>query len=223
MANLITLSRLLLLFCVVVLALDAPPALQLLNVPLLIVLFVTDALDGYVARRFHEVCVFGAVFDIAADRIVEYVLWIVLAVLGAVPIWVPLLFVVRGTMVDSIRSSYVRTEIDSPFGMMRTGLGKWLVAGSFMRVFYAVNKAVAFCWLIALRPLPELLPEFWPAWGETLEQVGRALVYLAVTLCLGRGVPVIAEFVYQERASLSGRLQRNGNGGGKGKAGADLI
>lgn len=208
MANLITLSRLLLLFCVVVMAMEAPPALQLLNVPLLIVLFVTDALDGYVARRYHEASLFGAVFDIAADRIVEYVLWIVLALVEQVPLWVPLVFIVRGTMVDSIRSSYVRTTIDSPFGMMRTALGKWLVAGRFMRVFYAVIKAVVFCWLMLLHPLPALRPDLWAEFGPELSQVGRALVYLAVFLCLGRGFPVIAEFVYQERESVFGRLGR---------------
>ena len=72
MANLITLSRLLLLIVVVVIAYQPEhPWWQLANVPLLIFLFVTDGLDGYVARKRGEASVFGAMFDIAGDRIVE--------------------------------------------------------------------------------------------------------------------------------------------------------
>ena len=105
MANLITLSRLLLLILVVIIAYRPPSLLQLLNVPLLILVFVTDGLDGYVARRRNETSQFGAMFDIAGDRIVELTMWIVLAHLQLVPIWVPIVFVVRGTIVDAIRAS----------------------------------------------------------------------------------------------------------------------
>ena len=103
MANLITLSRLLLLLLVVVIAYQAPPLWQLLDVPLLIVVFVTDGLDGYVARKRNETSLFGAMFDIAGDRIVELTMWIVLADIDMVAIWVPLVFVIRGVVVDTIR------------------------------------------------------------------------------------------------------------------------
>ena len=88
MANAITLSRLLLLWLVVLLAVAAPPAWQLLNVPLLILVFVSDGLDGYVARALQQTSLFGALFDIAADRIVELSLWVLLAYLQLIPLWV---------------------------------------------------------------------------------------------------------------------------------------
>src|SRR4029453_19029077 len=77
MANLITLSRLLLLFVVVAIAYQPPTWLKLIDIPLLIFVFVTDGLDGYVARRRGEASQFGAMFDIAVDRIVELSLWVV--------------------------------------------------------------------------------------------------------------------------------------------------
>ena len=110
MANLITLARLILLFVVVAIAYQPSSTFQLINLPLLIALFVADAIDGHVARRLNESSVFGAMFDIASDRIVEYTLWIIFADLDLVPIWVPLIFVFRGTIVDTIRSSHVRAE-----------------------------------------------------------------------------------------------------------------
>jgi CDP-diacylglycerol--glycerol-3-phosphate 3-phosphatidyltransferase len=207
MANLITLSRLVLLIAVVAIAYQQPSSLlHFINVPLLIVVFVTDGLDGYVARKRNEASLFGAMFDIAGDRIVELTMWIVLADLNLVPIWVPLVFVIRGTIVDTIRSGQTATHQQSPFAMMETPLGKWLVAGKFMRIFYAVLKAHAFCWLLFIQPMPALFPGFWSSWGGLMAGIGAVLVYLSVAVCLARGLPVIIEFIYSERHAILGKL-----------------
>jgi CDP-diacylglycerol--glycerol-3-phosphate 3-phosphatidyltransferase len=202
MANLITLSRLLLLLLVAWIAYQPPSAWQLLNVPLMILIFVTDGLDGYVARKRNETTLFGALFDIAGDRIVELTMWIVLADLDLVPVWVPLVFIIRGTVVDTIRSSQSANEGETPFGMMRSPLGRWLVAGRFMRAFYAVIKAVAFCWLLLILPLPAVVPALWSEWGWLLTAIGAGAVWLAVVLCIARGLPVVVEFVHARRHEL---------------------
>ena len=214
MANLITLSRLLLLIVIVAIAYRAPPLVQLINVPLLILVFVTDGLDGYVARKRGEASVFGAMFDIAGDRIVELTMWIVLSDLTylatdlpLVPIWVPLVFVIRGIIVDTIRANQVTTDGKSPFDMIRTGIGQWIVGGKFMRIFYAVLKAHAFCWLLLMRPMPELLPGIWLEWSWLTIGIGNFLVYLSVLICVARALPVVAEFLYLERKSLLPRGQ----------------
>ncbi len=206
MANLITLSRLLLLIVVVVIAYRPPGLLQLINVPLLILAFLTDGIDGYVARKRHETSQFGAMFDIAGDRIVELTMWIVLAHLKLVPIWVPLVFVVRGTIVDAIRASQISSRRESPFALMETPLGKWLVAERFMRALYAVVKATAFCWLLLLQPLPVVAPAVWSEFGGIGIAIGEGLVLIAVALCLVRGLPVIVEFIYSERRAILGSL-----------------
>jgi len=208
MANLITLSRLLLLIVVVVIAYQPPALYQLANVPLMILVFVTDGLDGYVARKRHETTRFGAMFDIAGDRIVELTMWIVLAHLGLVPVWVPIVFVVRGTIVDAIRASQTKSRRASPFALMATPLGKWLVAGRFMRALYAVAKATAFCWLLLLQPLPVVAPGLWADHGANATAIGSGLVLFAVALCLVRGLPVIVEFAYAERRAILGSLLR---------------
>lgn len=47
----------------------------------------TDFVDGYVARRFHQVSTLGKVLDPTADRIVVGTGVIAIAVYGAVPAW----------------------------------------------------------------------------------------------------------------------------------------
>lgn len=205
MANLITLSRLLLLMVVVLIAYQPYSWWHIFNVALLILVFVSDGLDGYIARKRKEESVFGAMFDIASDRIAELTMWIVLVDLGMVPVWVPLVFIVRGTIVDTIRANQVTTAHETPFSMLETPLGKWLVAGKFMRAFYAVLKATTFCWLLLIRPLPDLLPVLWSGWSGPLQAIGMALVYLSVVTCVVRGLPVIMEFAYKEKDNFAPR------------------
>ena len=205
MANLITLSRLLLLIVVVLIAYQPYSYWHIVNVALLILVFVSDGLDGYVARKRGEASVFGAMFDIASDRITELTMWIVLVDLGIVPVWVPLVFIIRGTIVDTIRANQVTTAHETPFSMLQTPLGKWLVAGKFMRIFYAALKATTFCWLLLIQPLPVLLPAIWPDWSWLLEGIGNVLVYLSVLTCVIRGLPVIMEFAYKEKDNFAPR------------------
>jgi CDP-diacylglycerol--glycerol-3-phosphate 3-phosphatidyltransferase len=89
MANLITVARLILLFVVVAILYASPGPLASLTMVSLVIVFAGDGLDGWVARRRGSTSQFGAVFDIAGDRVVETVLWIAFADLDLVPIWVP--------------------------------------------------------------------------------------------------------------------------------------
>lgn len=146
-----------------------------------------DGLDGYFARKLNQSSKFGAILDIAGDRCVEMAYWIVFATLGWIPVWVPLLYLVRGTFVDAVRSQ-ASEQGYTAFGaktMMQSGLGKFLVASNFSRFTYAVVKALAFCMVIA-------------AQTKALHQelyIGLAnwLVYISAAFCLVRGFPVLFE------------------------------
>lgn len=198
MANLITLTRFLLLFLLVTMAYQASPSWQLLDAPLLLVIIALDGLDGYVARKLGETSVFGSIFDIAVDRVVEITLWVVLGHLGLVPIWVVMVFIVRGTIVDSIRYVAI-SEGQTAFGMMRSPLGRFLVAGRFMRALYGTVKALTFGWILLIQPLPALVPGHWAEWSGTWAVVTLTLVLASVGLCLLRGLPVVVEFVLDQR------------------------
>jgi CDP-diacylglycerol--glycerol-3-phosphate 3-phosphatidyltransferase len=194
MANLITLGRFLLLFLLVTAAYEAPPAWQVANAPLLLLIIALDGVDGYVARKRNETSVFGSIFDIAIDRVVENVLWVILADLGLVPIWVAIVFITRSSIVDSIRYAAI-SRGETAFGMMRSPLGRFLVAGRFMRGFYGALKAVTFGWIFMVQPWPVLWPEHWTGWGSAIEAVTLLLVYMSVIVCILRAAPVVAEFV----------------------------
>lgn len=201
MANLITIARLILLFVVVAMIHFRPVELALPSMVLLGVVFAGDGLDGWVARRRGSTSPFGAVFDIAGDRIVETVLWVYFAWERVIPLWVPFLVIVRGGIVDALRSmSYV--EGMTAFGeknMMRSALTRWLTAGRFMRGLYGYVKAAAFVFLTGY--LGYLQPEAAGTWLERLfgldlvRWLGWATVYSAVALTLIRGLPVLFDAI----------------------------
>ncbi|MFA6212944.1 MAG: CDP-alcohol phosphatidyltransferase family protein [Candidatus Obscuribacterales bacterium] len=146
-----------------------------------------DGLDGYFARKLNQATKLGAILDIAGDRAVEMAYWIVFAALGWLPVWVPLLFLIRGTFVDAIRSQ-ASSEGYTAFGaktMMQSGIGKFLVASNFSRFTYAVVKALAFCLIIAAHT--EILKSSWA------QPTASFLVYLSAGFCLIRGLPVLFE------------------------------
>jgi len=208
MANLVTLSRLLLLLVVIWLFYLPPSVWGFVNFVLVILIFVSDGLDGYIARKRNETSLFGALFDIAGDRIVELTLWIVTADNDLVPIWVPLVFIIRGVIVDTIRSSTAVAQGMAPFALMRSRLGKLLVAGKFMRVLYAVVKASAFAGLALQKPFPAMLPWLWGYVGWLITGLTYFFVYASVVLCIARGWPVIAEFVYAQKNDILRRPGR---------------
>lgn len=212
MANLITVGRLLLLFGVVAMLYHDPVGLAWLTMPLIVVVFAGDGLDGWVARKRGSTSQFGAIFDIAGDRVVETVLWMVFADLGAIPIWVPIAVVTRGAMVDALRAASYGDGMTA-FGernMMRSELTRWLTAGRFMRGLYGFAKAAGFVFLAG-----EVAWRNAAAAGTWVGQLydlpgvrafGWFWVWASFVLMLVRGLPVILDALpaLRERDAASG-------------------
>ena len=91
---------------------------------------------------------------------------------------------------------------------MRSPLGKFIVAGKFVRTLYAVVKAAAFAGLALQRPFPALLPELWGSVGWLLTGLTYFFVYFSVVLCIARGLPVMAEFVHAQKHDILKRPGR---------------
>ncbi len=82
--NAITLSR---LFLVPVLILALKDHRYLSGLIIFIIAGITDALDGYIAKRFNSVSQFGAVLDPLADKVLLVSAYVMLTVIGHVPFW----------------------------------------------------------------------------------------------------------------------------------------
>jgi CDP-diacylglycerol--glycerol-3-phosphate 3-phosphatidyltransferase len=165
-------------------------------VGLTIVAVSLDGVDGYLARTRGLATPLGAQFDILGDRVVENLFFTFFAASGLVSFWVPVLFFVRGTLTDFLRSLAARSG-RSGFGrnsMLESWWGRSLVASRTSRAAYATLKCVCFCCLGLILPLPHV-PAAWmdaPArlW---LSFAGETLVGATVFFCIVRAIPVVWE------------------------------
>ncbi|MGE0199959.1 MAG: CDP-alcohol phosphatidyltransferase family protein [Candidatus Melainabacteria bacterium] len=190
MANLVSAFRTLLAFGVLAMLWWPTQTVYLWAFGLTTAVIVLDGVDGWVARTFNESSKAGALIDILGDRIVEQAYWIVFAVLGWVPVWVPLVVMTRGILVDGLRSLALE-EGFTAFGqtsMMQSKLGVLLVSSRASRWLYAACKAVAFAFVILAHT-----PDFPADVRLTVTAIAVTAVYGSVIFCVLRGLPVLME------------------------------
>ncbi|RMF58557.1 MAG: CDP-alcohol phosphatidyltransferase family protein [Calditrichaeota bacterium] len=196
-ANIITLSRIVMAFGIIFLF-QGDFYFRIIGVGLTLVVIYLDALDGIVARKLGVASDFGALFDITGDRIVEHVYWILFTALGLVNLWVPIIFISRSFLVDTLRTVAYSKEGKTPFGeksMMRSGLTFMLTASRPSRTIYGVAKVVVFMLLglvlsfqVPNHPLEKMVT---PERLYLLERWTMVLVWVVVAMNLIRGLPVL--------------------------------
>ncbi len=203
MANLITGGRIILLFVAVAFLYSGEFWLPFVAGFLIAVVILADGLDGWIARRRGSTSELGAVLDIAGDRIVENVLWVVFAHLQIIPIWVPLVVITRSFTVDVVRSAMLARGM-TPFGdqtMMRSEFTRFLTSGRFSRAYYGWSKGLAFvllAWMHAWKLEPDrFLSAVYDV--EVFRGIVWFIVYSSVAICVIRGLPVLYDALYYFR------------------------
>ena len=196
MANIITVARYPLLFIYLGILYFGNQTLMFWDVLLIIIIFNLDSLDGWVARKLNEASLLGSVLDIAADRTLEYILWVVYAHLGLIPVLVPIIVLIRGTAVDAVRSVRLKSGL-SAFDQIQSPLSKFLVSSRFMRAFYGIAKGAA----AALLTLAYALQSNSGPWPDLVYQTGLIFTWISVSLCVTRGLPVLIEGIKEIKVS----------------------
>ena len=134
--TIINFSRILIIFPFIMIAPEKP----FLGALLFAVASLTDLLDGYIARKFKVSSEFGALFDIAGDRIVESVFWIYFTYAGMISFWIPLIIITRGFLSDNVRALAFRSG-KTPFG--KNTISRFSIDGKcflwYIRVFTGKN------------------------------------------------------------------------------------
>ena len=109
---------------------------RLAAVAALLVMFVSDGLDGYLARRLGRVTELGKILDPAADKIAVAVVFVYLVVVGEFPLWVFLLVVARDVAIVMGGLAIARRSRSVPQALM-VGKIAVVVLGLVVLVFAA--------------------------------------------------------------------------------------
>ena len=94
--NLITLGRLLLVPVIISLLLDGR---HVLVFTLFLVAGVSDAVDGFVAKRYNSATALGAYLDPLADKALLVSIFVALGILNHLPVWLVILVVSRDILI----------------------------------------------------------------------------------------------------------------------------
>ncbi len=172
--NLISLARLVLaimLFAVVEEAVGEQPLVALV---LFVIAAATDWVDGWYARRFHQVSRLGRIFDPLVDKVIVCGTFVLLAdrTGSALLPWMAVVIVVRELVVTAIRAEMERAGRDFSAG--------W--SGKLKMVFQCVAIGL------------ELGSRVWPGLatgGVTVHQAAAAVAWLAVVTTIWSGVEYI--------------------------------
>lgn len=146
---------------------------------------ITDALDGFIARRFNLYTEFGAALDPLADKLITLTCLVILTFQGWVPLWLTLSIVVRDTVIVAGAFSYHHLfgEVD----IHPTRLGKLHTIAAFalfiMVLTHAAQLIDASDWLTAsfvalLATTLASMAQYVVLWGRkaALEAARRAKV-----------------------------------------------
>lgn len=62
---------------------------------LFVSIWLTDVLDGYIARKFNQITNFGKLYDPFVDKLFQFVTALMMTIVGKLPIWVPIVIFIK--------------------------------------------------------------------------------------------------------------------------------
>ena len=83
---------------------------------------ITDTLDGFIARHFHQDTEFGAALDPLADKLITLTCVLILTFQGLVPLWLTLAMVVRDSVI--VAGAFAYHHLFGEIEIHPTWLGK---------------------------------------------------------------------------------------------------
>ena len=170
LATKITLLRVLAVPIIWVLLCFESPWTSLAALVCFILASVTDAIDGYIARKSGTVTIFGKYLDPLADKILICSCLIILASLGRLPAWCAIIIICRDLAVTGLRA----VAADMGTAVAPDTLGK-------------IKTTIQ---MLALLPL--LLHYSW--FGFSPVPLGQFMLYIAVLLTVISGGKYIRTF-----------------------------
>jgi CDP-diacylglycerol--glycerol-3-phosphate 3-phosphatidyltransferase len=79
------------------------PYFEILALIVFIIASVTDAFDGYFARKFKTVSKFGVFLDPLADKVLMIAAFISFVVMNWIPLWMVVIIILRDFMITGLR------------------------------------------------------------------------------------------------------------------------
>ncbi len=144
-ANLLSLLRILLTPLFIYFLFTKQVHFELLALAIFIIASVTDAYDGYFARKYADVSDIGKFLDPLADKVLMSAAFISFVVMDLIPLWMVILVILRDFTITGIRismSKHNATMITRTSAKVKTGAQIGVVC--FILVYIITQRWVVF-------------------------------------------------------------------------------
>ncbi len=165
--NMLTLSRIVLIFIFVLLAsarhiATFPPAtftmIKIIACSLAFIAGLTDFFDGFIARRYNLVTDFGALMDPLADKIFVTATMLIMVEVKLMPAWIAVIVISREFMVTGLRL------IATQKGIILAADG-WGKTKTFMQMIMIAIAGASWIEVFDLHTAVWFGIKLWPVWN----------------------------------------------------------
>jgi CDP-diacylglycerol--glycerol-3-phosphate 3-phosphatidyltransferase len=175
-ANFITIMRIVLVPLFLVILLTEMQNKEIIAFAIFVIAAVTDALDGYVARKYNEVSDLGKFLDPLADKLLVSAALIALVYLQEVETWVAAVIILRELFISFFRFYFLVNNAS--------------FSASIPAKVKTTFQIVALAILIIYRKMP---------FANYLGMLGTAILYVAVFLTVYSGAEYVIRFSRQSK------------------------
>lgn len=171
LANIITIGRIVLVPIFLVILLTEMENKELIAFGIFLVAAVTDAVDGYFARKYDQITELGKFLDPLADKLLVAGALLALVSMDRVATWVAAVIIMREIFITGFRFYFMVK--DSAFS------ASWLAKKKTLFQIIAVGLLIIY----PKMPAP-----------ETVFEIGTYVLYFAVALTIYSGIEYIFKF-----------------------------
>lgn len=143
--NILTVFRVLITPACLYLILSTGPYYSLYAMILFLIASITDAVDGWYARKYNVVTEFGKFLDPLADKILVMAMFVAFGLKNLAPWWMIFIVIFRDIFVTLLRSIMIRkgqSMNTSKFAKAKTGIQMFMIY--FILTFLAIKNIPAF-------------------------------------------------------------------------------
>ena len=103
-------------------------------------IWLTDMLDGFIARRFNQITEFGKLFDPLVDKLFQLTTAVMMSVVGKLPIWVPLIIFFKELLMVAGSALLLKKKSTVVFAQWYGKVGTVLFVMAFAALFFLTNE-----------------------------------------------------------------------------------
>ena len=173
-SNKLTLSRVLLVPVFMAFLMQSAPVFHWIALVIFIVASATDGLDGYIARKYHQITTFGKFVDPLADKMLTTAAFVIFVADGRMASWALFVILAREFIVSGVR-------------LLAVGEGK-VIAASIWGKLKTVIQIVTIIAAIFLHDAT-----FIPAQSVIAQPITDILMWITVAITVFSGIDYLVK------------------------------